>query len=329
MNIRHSIAASLILITSPLAAQGLPTGPAKPFEAGKPLGVSVDGVHKPMSPNVKVYGAVVNGESCVYDRQRKLIIVPSRGATQKEVPNDAFVALLNADGSVHTTKWIGASRDGLILNQPYGSDSHNGRLYLADSDGGTRDGEPTTAVLRMFDMATGAPDGEVVVNASPVFNDIAIAKDGTVYATQTGSDGKTPMRVFKITSDGTASVLIDGAPLSRPNGIALDRNGDIVVVNMGNRDVLTFSPQGRLLKTEQAAQPESDGIVIMADGTKYISSVRHGGVSRIRHGKASELIATGIPNAASMCFDPDANQLIIPMNTSNAVAFIKLESSHR
>ena len=89
-------------------------------------------------------------------------------------------------------------------------------------------------------------------------------------------------------------------------------------------DVLTFSPDGKLLKTEQAAQAGNDGIVILRDGTKYVSSVMQGGVSRMRPGQPADLIATNIPNAASMCYDAGANQLVIPMNANNALAFVKL-----
>jgi hypothetical protein len=88
--------------------------------------------------------------------------------------------------------------------------------------------------------------------------------------------------------------------------------------------VLTFSREGSLLRTEQAAQAASDGIVIMDDGTKYVSSVILGGVSRIRPGQAGELIAENIPSAASMCHDAGAGQLVIPMNANNAIALIKL-----
>jgi hypothetical protein len=35
-----------------------------------------------------------------------------------------------------------------------------------------------------------------------------------------------------------------------------------------------------------------------------VSSVRFGSVSRIRPGEEAEVIAVGIPSAASMCFDP-------------------------
>ena len=60
------------------------------------------------------------------------------------------------------------------------------------------------------------------------------------------------------------------------------------------------------MKTEMAVQPGNDGLVIMKDGTKYVSSVQQGGVSRIRPGQAAELIAQNIPNPASMCYDDPA-----------------------
>jgi 2-keto-3-deoxy-L-rhamnonate aldolase RhmA len=88
--------------------------------------------------------------------------------------------------------------------------------------------------------------------------------------------------------------------------------------------VLTFSPAGKLLKTEHAAQSGSDGLVILKDGTKYVSSVLQGGVSRIRPGRAAVLVAHGIPSAASMCYDAGARQLVIPMTSESGLAFIKL-----
>ena len=71
-------------------------------------------------------------------------------------------------------------------------------------------------------------------------------------------------------------------------------------------------------------QAGNDGLVIMPDGTKYVSSVQNGGVSRIRPGQPAELIAQNIPNPASMCYDAGANQLVIPMNANNGLAFIPL-----
>jgi hypothetical protein len=97
------------------------------------------------------------------------------------------------------------------------------------------------------------------------------------------------------------------------------------VVNFGNPDVLTFSPEGKLLKTEKAVQAGGDGIEIMQDGTKYISSVRQGGISRIGPSESAELIAENIPSAASICYDSDNNQLVVPMTSQSTLGFISLD----
>jgi hypothetical protein len=63
----------------------------------------------------------------------------------------------------------------------------------------------------------------------------------------------------------------------------------------------------------------------MPDGTKYVSSVLNGGVSRIRAGRPAELIARNIPSAASMCYDAQAKQLVIPMNPNNGPASVRID----
>jgi hypothetical protein len=332
----------LLAVTAGVSAQQpQPPGQPQPFSVGNALGLPMapapDGVFNPISSNVKVYGSVYSAESCSYDPVRNLIVVPNRGVAQDVQTNNAWITLLNHDGSIHTSRWIGiqgpAQRESLnpklVLNEPYGSDIVNGVLHLADRDGGTGPNDPNVAVLRRFDMKSGAPIGEVRVPAAPWFNDIAVTANGTTYATVTGAAGQNPdtttWQVWRVLPDGTASLFLRGAPLNRPNGIALDPGGNIVVVNIGTAEVLTFSPAGVLLRTEQAAQAGNDGLVIMRDGTKYVSSVLNGGVSRIRPGQPATLIAQNIPNAASMCYDAGANQLVIPMNANNAVAFLKLD----
>ncbi|WP_277487971.1 SMP-30/gluconolactonase/LRE family protein [Catalinimonas alkaloidigena] len=239
---------------------------------------------------------------------------------------------------MHTLRWIGLQNSDerktlhppLVLNEPFGSDIMNGLLYVADRDGGTSDDDPSVAVIRQFDMKTGEPVKEIRIEDSPWINDIEVKEDGTIYATQTGDfSGENPnpdtWMVWKVTPDGETTIFVQGKPLNAPNGIAFDPDGNIVVANFGNTGVLTFSESGELLKTENAAQAGSDGLVIMPDGTKYICSVRQGGVSRIRPGEPAELIASNIPNAASMCYDAGTNQLVIPMNQNNGLAFIPLD----
>jgi hypothetical protein len=333
-----TLAAGMVVGAS-LAQQAAPA--PLPFFVGNKLGLPVnpapEGSFNPISSNVKVYGAIYSAESCSYDPQRGVIVVPNRGVPQNVQTNNSWISFINHDGSVHTARWLGihtpaeraAMTTPFTLNEPYGSDIVNGMLYVADRDGGTTANEPSVAVVRWFNLQTGAPVGQAKVEKSPWLNDIAVTKDGTIYGTQTGAGGPnadaSTWQVWKITKEGAVSSFVQGAPLKQPNGIALDPQGNIVVLNMGTDEILTFSPDARLLKTEHAAQTGSDGIVIMQDGTKYISSVQNGGVSRIRPDKPAELIAQNIPSAASMCYDSGANQLVIPMNANNALAFIPLK----
>ena len=348
--IRAGAAALAVGLALPVSAQqpaapapNPPAAPATPppFFVGNRLGLPInpaaDGSFEAMSSNVKVYGAIYSAESCSYDPVRNLIVVPNRGVPQNVQANNAWISFINHDGSVHTARWLGiqtpAERAALatpyVLNEPYGSDIVNNVLYVADRDGGTKPDEPQVAVIRKFDLQTGKPAGETRVDKVTWFNDIEVKEDGTVYATVTGVGGQTPdpqsWQVWKITPDGTASIFVQGPPLKQPNGIAFDGKGNIVVVNIGTADVLTFAPDGKLLTTEQAAQAGNDGLVIMPDGTKYVSSVLNGGVSKIAPGKPAELIAKNIPNAASMCYDAGAKQLVIPMNANNGLAFVPLK----
>ena len=102
------------------------------FKAGEPLGtINEAGVPTPMSSNVKVYGSFRFSESCTFDPSRNLILAMNAGV---ENVADGYVSLINPDGSVHTAKWIGATRDGLELNHPRGSAISNGVLYLVSDE---------------------------------------------------------------------------------------------------------------------------------------------------------------------------------------------------
>lgn len=300
----------LSLVAASASAQAPAPAAPGPFKAGDPLGsVNEAGQFVPISSNVKVFGSFRFAESCTFDPARNLIVAMNAGVAQAQQENDGYVSLINPDGTVHTTKWIGATRDGLTLNQPLGSAVKDGTLYAVDQN-----------VVRTFDLATGTPGRAFEVAEAVGLNGVAVAEDGTIYASNTSD----PQRIYKVTPAGESSVFIDGAPLAAPNGVAIDPDGNIVVVNIGNNSVLTFDTSGELVKTENAAEGGNDGIVILADGTKYVSSVRFGSVSKIEPGKAAEVIASGIPSAASMCYDSTQNQLVIPLNNHNALAFIPL-----
>src|SRR6188472_1330829 len=137
-----------------------PAAQPQPFSVGNPVGLPMvaapEATFNPVSSNVKMFGALYSAESCSYDPARGVIVVPNRGVPQNVQVNNAWVSLINHDGSVHTARWLGiqspaeraALTPPLVLNEPYGSDIMNDTLYLADRDGGTTPTEPSVAVVR-------------------------------------------------------------------------------------------------------------------------------------------------------------------------------------
>jgi len=296
------------LVALLIAVPGIATG--QDFEAGQPLGaVNEAGDRMEMSDNVRVFGGFDFSESCTFDAERNLILAMNAGDRSEGAEPDGYVALVNPDGSLHTAKWIGATREGLELIDPIGSALRHGILYTADS-----------GFVRSFDVESGRPLRSVEVPGAGFLNGIAVAADGTAYVSET----RPGELIYKVTADGEVSVFAEGGPLALPNGVAMDNDGNVVVVNIGSNAVLTYDPDGRILRTEYAAESGNDGVVVLADGTKYVSSVRFGSVSKLVAGEQAEVIASGIPSAASMCYDSVQKQLVIPMNPNNALAFIRL-----
>src|SRR5262245_21219647 len=99
---RVAIAALALTITVTAQQPATPATP-QPYVVGNALGLpmtpSADGAFNPISSNVKVYGAIYSAESCSYDPGRGLIVVPNRGVGQAVQVNNAWISLLNHDGS--------------------------------------------------------------------------------------------------------------------------------------------------------------------------------------------------------------------------------------
>ena len=161
-SIRSNLAALLPTASLLLAATLSSAATAQEFRAGEPLGaVNEAGVRVPMSSNVKVFGSFHFSESCTFDPATNLILAMNTGARGDGTENDGFVSRINPDGSVHTAKWIGETRDGLELHHPLGSAVRNGVLYTVD-----------VGYIRSFDLETGQPLKSVEVPGSTILNGI-------------------------------------------------------------------------------------------------------------------------------------------------------------
>src|SRR5687767_15980872 len=186
--VKHSIAFSsvaLLFAAGSALAQAPAQQPAQPqpYRVGTPLGATNEaGQQKTMSSNVKVYGSFHFAESCTFDPDRNVILAmnagnprdvanpPVAGSPPALTPNDGFVSLINPDGSVHTSKWIGVTRDGLTLVHPLGSAIQGNTLYTVDID-----------TIRTFDLASGKPGRAIKIDGATILNGIGVTTDGVIY----------------------------------------------------------------------------------------------------------------------------------------------------
>ena len=169
---------------------------AQEFTAGEPLGsINEAGTKMTMSDNVKVYGSFNFTESCTFDANKNLILAMNAGNRAEGAEPDGFVSLINPDGSVHTAKWIGATRDGLELDNPLGSAIQGDYLYTVD-----------VGYLRIFNLATGEPLGSIEIPGSTILNGIAVAADGTAYI----SNSRDPELIYTVDPLGEISVFAEG-----------------------------------------------------------------------------------------------------------------------
>src|SRR5690349_7985984 len=147
-------ALTLAALASPTLAQQTPPQPRDYYVGSPGVGLPVSSpapgaatpasAFAPASKNVRMFGALYSVESCVYDASRGVIVAPSRGVVQSVRANDAWVAFINHDGSVHTPRWIGIQNAGaerdtmtppLVLNEPFGSFLRDGVLSVRAPDG--------------------------------------------------------------------------------------------------------------------------------------------------------------------------------------------------
>jgi gluconolactonase len=189
-----------------------------------------------------------------------LFVVP-RGASHAERLADtgggANGAALAADGSI-------------LVTQNGGIDFTATGLY--------DDPPPYRPVTPGLQLA--APDGSVRYLADGAFNapnDLAVAPDGRVLFTDPGHfpPADPPIgRVLRLETDGSVSVFADGFNFC--NGIAFDRDGEVVVVeDHGLQRV--FADGTRDWVVEHLGRGGGDGFCLDADGRFYVAStIEHG-----------------------------------------------------
>ena len=121
-------------------------------------------------------------------------------------------------------------------------------------------------------------------------NAVGFGPSGDVYV----SDGYGNSRIVQFTSDGKFVRIIGGkkgsAPgeIQVPHGVAIDRQGRIIVADSDNKRLSIFDKDGRFVKT--LAAPSRGGLVVTPDDTIYVSDVNAGAVTVIKNDQIVDVI---------------------------------------
>jgi len=152
--------------------------------------------------------------------------------------------------SSQATTWIQPKSNGLTTVLGVLADEKAGVLWVCASASGGRNGAPYVGetALKAFNLKDASFKASYAFPGNGLCNDIAVAKDGTVYATDT-----TQARVLRLKKGANALDVWAGDPmlLATADGVAILNDGNVYVNSVG---------QGTLLRIDVKADGSAGAI---------------------------------------------------------------------
>ena len=185
-----------------------------------------------------------------------------------------------APGAAKATQWIAPGSDGLVRVLGVLAHDASNTLWVCTND---PDPKGEKAELKAFDLKTAAPKGAYPFPGGGLCNDIAVARDGTTYVTDTRG-GR--LLVLKPGAN-TLSVLWADPKWVGIDGIALLTNGAVLFNNVRENQLVRVDIQpggapGSVTQLE-LSQPIAgpDGMRALLDGRIILAENRSGKVDII------------------------------------------------
>ena len=247
-------------------------------------------------------------ESVTHDPVTDVLYVSNINGAVMQKDGNGFITRLKPDGTIIERKWVTG------LNAPTGLAVRDRTLYVADID-----------ELVEINAASGRVEKRHKAKNAIFLNDVAIAEDGTVYATDT------PMNTIWRLKDGTFEPWLTNDDLNGPNGIMV-RGDKLIVASFGKMPtngqkqelagLLTVSLKDQKLAPLGKGKPVGnlDGIEELKPGVFLVTDWAGGALYRIdRKGKADQLINLN-QGSADLTYFPAKKTVVIPMMLDNTLA---------
>lgn len=284
-----------------------PPGPSSAAPTSSASAAAREASRPPARAAVFKYTGFAAPESVLWDEENDRYLVSNVNGKAVDTDNNGFISVLSPDGNVVDLKWIQGGKGKVKLDAPKGMAISKGVLYVAD-----------IATLRMFDLKSGAPKGEVKVPGATFLNDVAAAPDGKVFVSDSGL--KVGAQGFEPTGTDAVHELVrgklrtvaKGADLGRPNGIAVVGNDSLIVVTFGTNEVYRLDEKGTKSDVTRLPKGSLDGVVALDDGTLLISSWDGSAVYRGKLGGTFDVLLADQKSPADIGYDKKRARVLVP-----------------
>jgi outer membrane protein assembly factor BamB len=271
------------------------------------------------APVVRFSEGLSTPESVLYDAEGDRYLVSNINGRPDGVDNNGYIAELSPDGKLTNGKLIAGGVNKVKLDAPKGMGIFAGTLYVSD-----------ISKVRKFDVKTGAPKGDIAIPGATFLNDIAIAKDGRVFVSDSGvknaAEGFAPTgsdAVYVIDKAGKVKTIAKSKELGGPNGLVVTDDG-LLVNTLTSNELYRLDEKGVRKDVNKLPAGGLDGLLVIGD-TLYVSSWQASAIYRGKLGGTFEVAFADQKGAADIGYDSKRQRILIPKFLDSAVEVFEIK----
>jgi sugar lactone lactonase YvrE len=251
-------------------------------------------------------------ESVAHDPVTDVFYVSNINGAVMQKDGNGFITRIKPDGTILERSWVKG------LNAPTGLALRDRTLYVADVD-----------ELVEINAASGNVTKRHKAKGAIFLNDVAIAEDGTVYASDT------PMNTIWRLRDGTFEPWLANDDLNGPNGL-LVQGDKLIVASFGRMPgegqkqelagLLAVNLEDQTIEPMGKGEPVGnlDGLEPLDAGVYLVTDWAGGALYRIDSKGKADLLIDLNQGSADLTFFPPTKTVLIPMMLDNTLAAYRL-----
>lgn len=269
-------------------------------------------------PALRYATALATPESVLYDEVSDRYLVSNINGNPCEADGNGYILALSPESDGEGAKWIEGGVNKAKLNAPKGLAISKGVLYVADID-----------VVRTFDAKTGTPKADIPVPGATFLNDVAAAKDGKLYVSDSGlkagANGMEPTGTdaFYVIENGKAKPVVKSKELAGPNGLLVTDTG-VIVSSFGSNELYRIDKSGKRADITPLPEGGLDGIVAVGDSL-LVASWKASAVYKGKLGGTFVVAIANLKAPADIGYDKKRNRLLVPRFMENTVEAYTLD----